>query len=69
MSFDEGEAAVARAMLSRAENVIVLADSSKCGRIAPFVIGELVRFDYLVCESAPGQILQNALNQHSVKIV
>lgn len=69
MSFDEGEAAVARAMLRRAENVIVLADSSKCGRIAPFVIGELARFDCLVCESAPDQILQNALNQHSVKIV
>ena len=69
MSFDSGEAAVARAMLGRAENAIVLADSSKCGRIAPYVIGRLDQFDHLVCEVEPGQLLKNALDQSNVNIV
>jgi DeoR/GlpR family transcriptional regulator of sugar metabolism len=56
-------------MLNCAENVIVLADSSKCGRTAPFVIGGLARFDCLACEVEPGQNLKNALDQHSVTIV
>jgi DeoR family glycerol-3-phosphate regulon repressor len=69
MSFDAGEAAVTRAMLGRAENAIVLADSSKCGRIAPFVIGQLEQFDYLVCDVDPGQLLADALKQHDVKVL
>lgn len=69
MSFDAGEVAVTRAMLSRAENAIVLADSSKCGRIAPFVIGRLAQFDYLVCDEDPGQLLKDALAQHDVKVL
>jgi len=69
MSFDVNEVAVSRAMISHAENVIVLADSSKCGRIAPFVIGRLEQVDYLVCEEEPGQLLKEALELNKVKIV
>ncbi len=69
MDFDAGEAAVARAMLSRAENVIVLADSSKCGRVAPFVVGGFEQFDYLVCEVEPDHELKEALSRHKVKMI
>ena len=69
MDFDLGEATVARAMLSRAENAIVLADSSKFSRIAPFVIGQWDQFNQIVCDSLPGHLLTEALNQHKVEIV
>jgi DeoR family glycerol-3-phosphate regulon repressor len=69
MNYDFGEASVARAMLGRTENAIVLADSSKFGRIAPYVIGPLDQFDQIVCEAVPGKLLTEALHQHSVNIV
>jgi DeoR/GlpR family transcriptional regulator of sugar metabolism len=69
MNYDFDEAAIARAMLERAENIIVLADSSKFGRKAPYAIGRLDQFDQLVCEREPRGVLRDALIQQNVNIV
>lgn len=69
MAFDMGEVAIGSAMLARASNAIMLADSSKFNRVAPFVIGALNKFNQLVCELAPDEILKAALLQDNVEIV
>ena len=69
MSYDFDEAAVARAMLVGSENTILLTDSSKFGRIAPFVFASLNQLDYLVCEVEPGQLHKDALAQNNVNVI
>lgn len=69
MAYDMGEVEIGSAMLARASNAIMLADSTKFNRVAPFVIGALDKFNQLVCEFAPDEILQAALFQDNVEIV
>ena len=68
MSFDFGEAQLARAMLARANNTVVLADTSKFNRTASFTVGQLGQIDQLVCEAAPDGELLLELEEQGVAI-
>ena len=69
MAFDMGEVSVGRAMLAHASNAIMLADSSKFNRIAPFVTGTLNQFNQMVCELEPVGALKAALLKNNVEII
>lgn len=69
MDFDADEVAVARIMLSRASNVIALADSSKFNVIAPFVVANFDQIDQLVCDVEPDETLKIALLEGDVEIL
>lgn len=56
-----------RAML-RARKRILVADSSKYGKVLPARIGELDRFDLLVSDSAPDSALSSWLTQHDIPL-
>jgi DeoR family glycerol-3-phosphate regulon repressor len=63
------EAQVARAMVANAHNVIVLADSSKFARSAPFVVCRLDRIHTLVSDSPPSPALAHALARAGVQVL
>jgi len=67
--FNIEEAVVARAMLQRADNRILLVDSSKFNNAASFVLGKLNQFDQLVCEVEPDQVLKTALEEANVALI
>lgn len=66
--FNINEAYIGQAMIKQAENVIVLADSSKMDQIAPFEVAILEQLSYLVCQSEPGQALAQALEVANVTV-
>jgi len=67
--YDASDVALAQAMISHAENSIVLADSSKFNHTAPFVLGELDQIDRLVTEALPDNALLNALQESGVELI
>lgn len=67
--FSSSEVAVTRAMIEHAQNSIILADSTKFDRVAPFVIGPLNLFDKMVCEKEPNKLLKQSLEQNEVEII
>ena len=52
----------------RARQCILVADSSKYGKVLPARIAELRRFDLLVSDSAPDQALQDWLAQQAIPL-
>jgi DeoR/GlpR family transcriptional regulator of sugar metabolism len=66
-SFDEAQ--MARAMLGRADRVIALADSSKFGQVAPFVVAGFEQVDVLVCEQPPTGSLARRLQDARVEVI
>ncbi len=52
----------------RARKSVLVADSSKYGKVLPARIAELQRFDLLVSDSAPDQALQNWLAQQAIPL-
>lgn len=69
MDYNVEEAQVARAMIEHSQSAVILADSSKFNRVAPFAVGPLGRFDALVCECEPAATLRRALDQNNVEVV
>ena len=69
MDYSFEEAQMARAMLCRAGRKIALADSSKFGQVAPFVVAGFEQIDTLVCERAPGGGLASSLHEARVNVV
>ncbi len=69
MDYNIGEAQVARSMIEQAQSSVILADSSKFNRIAPFAVGPLNRFDAMVCEREPAATLRRALDRASVDVL
>lgn len=69
MDYSFEEAQMARAMLRRADRVIALADSSKFGQVAPFVVAGFERVDVLVSEQAPAASLSGHLQDARVEVV
>ncbi|MDH3389497.1 MAG: DeoR/GlpR family DNA-binding transcription regulator, partial [Gammaproteobacteria bacterium] len=69
MDYSFEEAQMARAMLRRADRRIALADSSKFGQVAPFVVAGFEQIDTLVCEQAPGGKLARHLRDARVQVV
>jgi DeoR family fructose operon transcriptional repressor len=64
-----GEAAMMGEMMSRADEVIVLTDSSKFGRRLFAQVAELGRADRLVTEAAPPADLYEALQTAGVEVI
>lgn len=67
--FDFDEASIENVMLNHAENSLLLLDSSKFSRVAPFKIGRLNQFDQLICEIQPSACLNEALIKNNVRVV
>ncbi|MBP2169661.1 DeoR family deoxyribose operon repressor [Erwinia toletana] len=55
--------------LQRAQRKILLADSSKFGKVLPARIGELDLFDTLISDSAPPRALAQKLKAAEVKVI
>ena len=68
-NFKAEEAQLAREMISRAQTVTMLADSSKFNRNAGFQVGPLRDFDNLICELPPSDNLMKALHQEKVQVL
>ena len=64
-----GEAAMMSEMMARADEVIVLADSSKFGRRLFAQVAELGRADRLVTDAAPPADLAEALQAAGVEVL
>ena len=69
MGFDFNEVTVENAMLNHAENTILLVDSSKFSRVAPYTIGKLNQFDQLICNEEPKNLLKESLADSNVDII
>ena len=64
------EAEIAREMIRRTRGeVIVLADSSKIGGVAPFVTGPLEGVDVVVTDSAIGEEYESALEERGIRVI
>ena len=68
MDFNFDEAQVARAMIDNAEEVVVLADSSKLDRRGTYKVCSLERIDTLVTDGAPVVTLQKVLAAAKVTV-
>ncbi|MBC8258593.1 MAG: DeoR/GlpR transcriptional regulator [SAR324 cluster bacterium] len=68
MDFNINEAQVAQAMLTQAESLTILVDSSKFEKIASFEVCELERITNLVCEQPPPDEIKEALLKAKVNI-
>ena len=69
MDYDLQEAEVAKAMIERADKVIVLADHSKFERRAVFEIAALSRIQTLVTDRPPPEGIAAALREAGVSVI
>jgi DeoR family glycerol-3-phosphate regulon repressor len=69
MDFNVEEAQVARAMIARADELIILADSSKFGLSGVFGVCPLEQIEILVTDAAPEGDLAAALKQAGTEII
>ncbi len=69
LDFNLREATIARAMLKRAQNSILLVDSSKFNRTGSFVVAKLNEFDQLVCDIEPDQAFKAVLLANDVEVI
>lgn len=69
MDFDLQEAEVAKAMIERADRVIVLADHSKFERRAVFEVASLTRIHTLVTDMAPSEPMARAIAAAGIELI
>ena len=69
MDFNIDEAQIAKTMVEQAEELIVLADTTKLNRIGPFRVASLNKINTLVSNKSPNEPLKNALLSAGIKIV
>ncbi len=69
MDFDLQEAEVAKAMIERADRLVVLADHSKLDRRAVFEVAPLALVDVLVTDLPPAEPLARALAAAGIDLV
>ena len=69
MNFDVDEAEVARAMVAQADQVTLLADSSKFSRTGLFEVGPLEAATRLVTDAEPPPALAQALQKAGVEVL
>ena len=67
--YDSAEADVARAMIGRAQKVVVMADGTKFFRGAPYTAVDMARIDVLVTDRMPEGSLLEALNRAEARII
>jgi DeoR family transcriptional regulator of aga operon len=66
---DEGEAAVNSLMAERATRAVIVADSSKIGRIAFAGLGELHRFSALITDAGITSEQLDAFTNHDLEVI
>ncbi|SCB37842.1 transcriptional regulator, DeoR family [Rhizobium miluonense] len=69
MDFDVQEAEIAKAMIERADNVIVLADHSKFERSAVFEVVPLLKIHTIVTDAQPSMAMARALETAGVNLI
>lgn len=69
MDFDIQEAEIAKAMIERADRLIVLADHTKLERRAVFEVAPLDAVDILVTDRAPPQHISTSLKAANVEVI
>lgn len=69
MDFDLQEAEVAKAMIERADQVVVLADHSKFNRRAVFEVAPLARIDMLVTDQPPSEPMLRAIEAAGIQLI
>jgi DeoR family transcriptional regulator, glycerol-3-phosphate regulon repressor len=69
MLHDMQEAAFSRTIIERADQVIIVADSTKFGRRAPVRLTDVDVIDYVVTETAPPRPVADLLDSAGVEIV
>ena len=65
--FNIDEAQLAKVMIKQSDSLIILSDTSKLNRIAPFKVAALNEVDHLICETNPDNPLQMALENAGVQ--
>ncbi len=68
MDYNIAEAQVARAMISRSEQVTILADHSKFSALASFQVCALSRIDRLVCDGPVPRDIHEALEAEGARL-
>ncbi len=69
LDFDLREASVARAIIENARSVVLAADSSKFGRVAPVCIGWISQIDVLVTDRGCPRALKVLCAEKGVRLV
>lgn len=69
LDYDVAEAAIARAMLKTARNVILCADSSKFQKMAPVKVADLSDVDVLVTDTGCSEVLRQMCQSERVRVV
>jgi len=69
LDFDLREASVARAIIENARSVVLAADSSKFGRVAPVCIGRIEQIDVLVTDRGCPKALKDLCAEKGVRLV
>jgi len=69
LDFDLREASVARAIIENARSVVLAADSSKFGRVAPVCIGRIEQIDVLVTDRGCTKALKDLCAEKGVRLV
>jgi len=69
MLHDIQEADLSRAMATRAQTRIVLADSEKFGRRAPIAVSNQADIDILISDQAPPDLVLNMLERNDITLV
>lgn len=67
--YNLNELAMKHHAMLRARRCVLVADSSKYGKVLPARIAELHRFDLLVSDSAPDAAMQTWLAQHALPLL
>ena len=65
----QSEADVKRAVIEKAENVIMLLDSSKVNKKTPYTFCELKDINYLVTDDNFPKELKNSITESGIKVV
>lgn len=69
LDYDLREASVSRAIISGARNVILAADSSKFGRVAPVAFGDISQIDVLVTDDRCPSALRDLCRDRGVGVL
>ena len=69
MNFDLQEAEVAKAMISRSDEVVIIADHSKFGKRAIFDVAAMSNISTIITDEMPSQSMIDAMQENSVRLI
>ncbi len=69
MNFDLQEAEVAKAMISRADEVVIIADNSKFGKRAVFDVAAMSDISTIITDAMPPKSVVDAMQENGVRLI